>query len=49
VQSHRYSITLFGRNLGDERGYVSAFPFNGVQQVAVIQPRVVGVSVSASF
>ncbi len=49
VQNDRYLVTLFVRNVGDERGYLSAFRFGTLQQVAIIQPRTVGVSVAVNF
>jgi outer membrane receptor protein involved in Fe transport len=49
LENERYSVHLFARNLGDERGYVSAFPFGAIQQVALIQPRTLGISVAATF
>lgn len=49
LQSDRYLLTLFARNVGDERGYISAFRFGSLQQVAIIQPRTVGISAAVNF
>lgn len=49
LQNDRYLVTLFARNVGDERGYISAFRFGALQQVAIIQPRAVGISAAVNF
>jgi len=52
LENDRYSVTFYAKNLGDSRGitnYVSsgAPGLNG--QIAVIQPRTLGVTLSAKF
>jgi iron complex outermembrane recepter protein len=52
VDNDHYRVTLYGKNLGDSRGitsYVSsgAPGFNG--ELTVIQPRTIGVTLSAKF
>jgi iron complex outermembrane receptor protein len=52
LDNTRYRVTLYGKNLSDSRGitsYVSqgAPGLNG--DIAVIQPRTIGVTLSAKF
>jgi outer membrane receptor protein involved in Fe transport len=49
VKRDRASLTFYVRNVGDERGQISAFNLGPLQEVAVIQPRTFGVSLSSAF
>ena len=50
VEKDRYKVTLYGKNLGDSRG-ITDFESNGAPYttVTVIQPRTVGLTLSAKF
>jgi outer membrane receptor protein involved in Fe transport len=51
-ESDRYRVTLFGKNLADSRGitsYVSSGAPGLAGELTVIQPRTVGVTLSAKF
>jgi outer membrane receptor protein involved in Fe transport len=49
IKTDRWSLTGYVKNLGDSRGQVSAAALGAVQEVAVIQPRTFGLSLSADF
>jgi len=52
VDSAHYRVTLYGKNLGDKRG-ISSYVSNGAPgpagDITVIQPRTIGVTLSAKF
>lgn len=49
--SDRYSVRLYGRNLGDERyfNFVTATPLSGTTLVTYAPPRQIGVELAVSF
>ncbi|MDP9008734.1 MAG: TonB-dependent receptor [Pseudomonadota bacterium] len=52
LENDRYRVTLYGKNLGDSRGitnYQSSGAPGLAGELAVIQPRTVGVTLSAKF
>jgi iron complex outermembrane recepter protein len=52
LENDRYRVTLYGKNLGDSRGitsYVSSGAPGLAGDITVIQPRTVGVTLSAKF
>jgi iron complex outermembrane recepter protein len=52
LESDRYRVSLYGKNLGDSRG-ITSYQSSGAPdsggEITVIQPRTVGVTVSAKF
>jgi outer membrane receptor protein involved in Fe transport len=52
LESDRYRVTLYGKNLGDSRG-ITSYQSSGAPdsggEITVIQPRTVGVTLSAKF
>jgi iron complex outermembrane recepter protein len=52
LENDRYRVTLYGKNLGDSRGitsYVSSGAPGLAGDITVIQPRTIGVTLSAKF
>ena len=50
VESDRYRVSLYGKNLSDTRGITNYIGSGGpYPQVTVIQPRTIGVVLSAKF
>jgi iron complex outermembrane receptor protein len=52
LENDRYRVTVYGKNLGDSRG-ITSYVSNGAPGLAgeltVIQPRTIGVTLSAKF
>jgi len=49
VRSDRLSFSTYVKNVGDARGQVNGILFGAVEEVSMIQPRTVGVSISTEF
>jgi outer membrane receptor protein involved in Fe transport len=52
LENARYRVTLYGKNLGDSRG-ITSYQSSGAPglagEITVIQPRTIGVTLSAKF
>ena len=52
LENDRYRITVYGKNLGDKRG-ITSYQSSGAPglsgEITVIQPRTIGVTLSAKF
>lgn len=51
IETDAFTVSIFCKNVGDERGYVGAFPIQaaGPFGVTLINPRVIGASLSGRF
>jgi outer membrane receptor protein involved in Fe transport len=49
AKTDRWTVTAYAKNVGDARGQVTAFNLGAVQEVALVQPRTFGLSLSTDF
>lgn len=49
LELQRVSLNVYARNMFDERGQLSAYTFSGSQNVAILQPRTIGITAMTQF